>query len=96
MELKDGSTFILAFGHEVALSVGGEGVYARVVGANRAAILRSYVRDALLRPLETLRAVEPTVEAVTDPVVDPIVDPIVDPVLEPVGEPTPVVPDSDG
>ena len=96
MELSDGSTFIVAFGHEAALSVGGEGVYAKVVGANRVAILRSYVRDALLRPLETLRAAEPTVEAVTDPVVDPIADPIVDPPLEPVAEPTPEVPESDG
>ena len=62
-ELEDGSTFLLQFGHETPLIGGGEGVYARIAGHNRAVILRSYVRDSLIKGLDTLTANQPQPQA---------------------------------
>lgn len=76
--LKDGSTFLLQFGHETELTGGGAGVFARVAGQNHAAVVRGWTRDSLLKNLDTLKATppepepgpeltpEPTVESQTD------------------------------
>ena len=88
-ELEDGSTFLIQFGLDTELAVGGDGVYARVAAKRSAAIIRSWVRDSLLKELDTLRATPPEPEPAPEPAPEPTPEPIPEPVVEP-------QPDSDG
>lgn len=70
-ELEDGSTFLLQFGHDTALTIAGQGVFARLGGQNRAVVVRTYVRDSLIKGLDTLQAPEEQPQVQPDPPADP-------------------------
>ena len=66
-ELKDGSTFAIQFGLETPLTSGGNGVFGRVIGQKRVSVMRLWVRDSLLKKLDTLRAAPPEPEPLPAP-----------------------------
>ncbi|MEE2890136.1 MAG: DUF4340 domain-containing protein [Planctomycetota bacterium] len=70
-ELEDGSTFLLQFGHDTALTIAGQGVFARLGGQNRAVVVRTYVRDSLIKGLDTLQVPEEQPQVQPDPPADP-------------------------